>query len=123
MTNFTDHCYSHAFVARVNDELASDKTAIQMWEAVKKHLWDLEGQNWLDTEPREFLLLIMDERRIRGFDRLAKRFGYVVKGKNAIQIFRDSFIEVCPHTGRRFNIATGEVLSPDGEVLVHAIDP
>ena len=110
MTNFTDHCYSHAFVARVNDELASDKTAIQMWEAVKKHLWDLECQNWLDTEPREFLLMLMDERRIRGFDRLAKRMGYIPKGKNAIQIYRDSFIEVCPHTGRRFNIATGETV-------------
>ena len=89
VTNFTDHCYSHAFVARVNDELASDKTAIQMWEAVRKHLWNLECQNWLDTAPREFLLMIMDERRIRGFDRLAKRFGYVVKGPAVFEILAE----------------------------------
>ena len=93
MTNFTDHCYSHAFVARVNDELASDKTAIQMWEAVKKHLWDLESQNWLDTEPREFLLMLMDERRIRGFDRLAKRMGYIPKGRKVFEIVRQWYAD------------------------------
>ena len=93
MTNFTDHCYSHAFVARVNDELASGKMAIQIWEAVRKHLWDLEGQNWLDTEPREFLLMIMDERRIRGFDRLAKRFGYIPRGRKVFEIVRQLYAD------------------------------
>ena len=77
----------------MNDELASDKTAIQMWEAVKKHLWDLECQNWLDTEPREFLLMLMDERRIRGFDRLAKRFGYIPKGKKVFEIVRQWYAD------------------------------
>jgi hypothetical protein len=93
VTNFTDGIYSHAFVARVNDELASDKTATQMWEAVKEHLWDLECQNCLDTAPREFLLMIMDERRTRGFDRLAKRFGYIPKGKDVFNIVRQEWAE------------------------------
>ena len=85
MTNFTDGIYSHAFVARVNDELASGKTAIQIWCAMRRHLWRLEGFEGLDTAPREFLLMIMDERGIRGFDRLAKRMGYIPKGKKVFQ--------------------------------------
>ena len=93
MTNFTDHCYSHAFVARVNDELASDKTAIQMWAAVRQHLFRLEGFESLDTEPREFLLMLMDERRIRGFDRLAKRFGYIPKGRKVFEIVRQWYAD------------------------------
>jgi hypothetical protein len=64
-----------------------------MWEAVKKHLWDLECQNWLDTEPREFLLMLMDERRIRGFDRLAKRMGYIPKGRNVFEIVRQWYAD------------------------------
>ena len=35
---------------------------------------------------------------------------YIPKGKNAIQIYRGYLIETCPHTGRRFNIATGETV-------------
>lgn len=93
MTNFTDHCYSHAFVARVNDELASDKTALQMWIAIHQHLLRLEGYEGLDTEPRDFLMLLMDERCVRGFDRLAKRMGYIPKGKDALNIVRKEWAE------------------------------
>ena len=77
MINFTDPIYTHAFVARVNDELATDKTALQIWRAVHEHLIRLEGYQWLDTAPREFLLSIMEERGLRGFDRLARRCGYL----------------------------------------------
>ena len=93
MTNFTDHCYSHAFVARVNDELASNKTAIQIWMAVREHLFRLHGYEGLDTEPREFLLMLMDERRIRGFDRLAKRMGYIPKGRKVFEIVRQWYAD------------------------------
>lgn len=91
MTNFTDGIYSHAFCARVNDELGSGKTAIQMWMAIREHLFRLEGVEGLDTAPREFLLMIMDERGVRGFDRLAKRMGYVPIGKDVFEVVRKSW--------------------------------
>ena len=83
---FTDPIYSDAFVAKVNEELASGKTAIQAWNAIYGHLHEIEGVGGLDTAPREYLLMLMDYQQLRGFDRLAARFGYVPRGKKALEI-------------------------------------
>lgn len=73
---FTDPCYSDEFVAAVNHELGSGKTALQIWGAVYCHLHEIEGCGGLDTAPREYLLTIMEDLKIRGFERLAQRYGY-----------------------------------------------
>ena len=79
MTKFTDDIYSKLFVAMVNKELESDRTAIQMWDRIHKDLFRIEGCEGLDSAPRDRLLVLMDKLRIRGFDRLAKRYGYKPK--------------------------------------------
>ena len=64
-------------VSKVNEELASGKTAIQTWNAIYGHLHEIEGVGGLDTAPREYLLMLMEQLKIRGFDRLAARYGYI----------------------------------------------
>ena len=79
MTNFTDDVYSKLFVCIVNKHLESDITAIRMWDRIKKDLFRIEGQEGLDSAARDRLLVVMDQRRVRGFSQLAKRYGYKPK--------------------------------------------
>ena len=80
ITDFTDECYSQELVDSVNQILESNLTALQMWGAMLAELQEIEGAGGFDSSPRDFLLMIMDERQVRGFDRLAKRFGYEPQG-------------------------------------------
>ena len=96
--NFTDPIYSDAFVAKVNEELASGKTAIQIWNAIYGHLHEIEGVGGLDTAPREYLLMLMDYQGVRGFDRLAERFRYIPRGRNALDTNWDEVADALGHT-------------------------
>ena len=80
VTNFQDECYTPELVNAVNEILDSNLTALQMWGAMLAELQEIEGEGGFDTSPCEFLLMIMDERQVRGFGRLAKRFGYEPQG-------------------------------------------
>ena len=100
MPNFTDPIYSDAFVAKVNEELASNKTALQMWSAVYEHLHEIEGVGGLDTVPREYLLMLMDHQGVRGFHRLARRYGYMPRGKKALDV---DWVEVIADLGETFD--------------------
>ena len=79
---FSDGCWSDDLVAALNAEVTSGKTAIQIWNACTVLIEDA-GECW-ETCPREWMLCILDARGTRGFNRLAKHFGYMPKGLEAI---------------------------------------
>jgi hypothetical protein len=80
---FDDDLYSVELVAAINQELASDKTALQIWKACTALVYAEIG-GW-ETDPRDYLLMVMDARETRGFATLAKRFGYVPQGAKALE--------------------------------------
>ena len=108
MTNFTDHCYSHAFVARVNDELASDKTAIQMWMAIREHRFVWKGMSGSTLSPESSSSCLWMSAAFADLTASLSGLATSPKARTRFRSTATSFIEVCPHTGRRFNIATGE---------------
>ena len=81
---FDDGCYSAELVARINAEVTSGKTALQIWAACHQAVIEEEGCGF-DTAPREELLMVLDARGTRGFPALAKRFGYIPRGLAALR--------------------------------------
>ena len=88
---FDDDLYSVELVAAINQELASDKTALQIWKACTALVHAEEG-GW-DSAPRDYLLMVMDARETRGFTTLAKRFGYIPQGANVFAVFEALCLE------------------------------
>ena len=81
---FEDGIYSDELVARINAEVTSGKTALQIWAACVEALFEEEGDRGFDTAPCELLLAVLDARGTRGFPALARRFGYIPRGLAAI---------------------------------------
>ena len=75
-TPFTDGCYSPQLVAAVNTDLNSDKDAYAMWAAFREHLVKYEDSTGFDTAPREFVLCLMEERKVPNFAEFAALFGF-----------------------------------------------
>ncbi len=86
MTNsilFEDACWSSELVASLNEQVTSNKTAIQIWLACTELVHE-SGESW-ETCPREWMLCVLDARGTRGFKRLAKHFGYIPQGLKALE--------------------------------------
>ena len=88
---FDDDLYSVELVAAINQELASDKTALQIWKACTALVY-AEETGW-DSAPRDYLLMVMDARETRGFTTFAKRFGYIPQGANVFAAFEALCLE------------------------------
>ena len=87
-TQFEDSCYTPMLVALINRKLNTRSLhAIEMWYDICElvhRIYDqseepYEGtpvQTSLETVPRENLIAIICARKIRGYQQLAKAFGY-----------------------------------------------
>ena len=82
---FEDDCLPTSLVDAINEVITSDKTALQMWSKCTA-LLVAAGVDWWETAPRDWLICILDARGTRGFDRLAKRFGYIPRGLDALEV-------------------------------------
>ena len=85
---FSDSCYPPQLVEFINDTLErEDLDATEQWRAIceaEHHSYShvdapcfkgLPHQLTLETAPREFLLMIIRDRRTRGFEWLMEAFG------------------------------------------------
>ena len=79
-----DDCWPTSLVDAINEVITSDKTALQMWSECTA-LLAAAGAVW-ETASRDRLICILDARSTRGFDRLAKRFGYIPRGLDALDV-------------------------------------
>ena len=89
---FTDNCYPPELVEFINNTLDDPElTAMEMWwqicEAENMLYGDqtFQGLPWqlcLETAPREFLISIILERRVPGYEELMRRFNVVLPGYN-----------------------------------------